>query len=529
MRRTLGGGLAVLAAVLLLPGTAVAAAPGQVAPVYGTGSATAVAGQYLVVFKDSVTAAQDSRLRQAVTGRGGRVQHHYSAALRGFSARLSGAALEHVRADAAVAYVEQDQIVTVVDTQLHPPSWGLDRVDQRVRPLDASYTNPSAASAVTAYVIDTGIRFTHQEFGGRARSGIDTVDNDGDASDCAGHGTHVAGTIGGATYGVAKRVNLVAVRVLNCQGSGTFAGVVAGVDWVTANAVRPAVANMSLGGGASTALDSAVRNSINSGITYAIAAGNDFGADACNTSPARVLEAVTVGATDISDNRASFSNVGTCLDLFGPGVNITSAWFTGDTATNTISGTSMATPHVAGAAAMVLAANPGLTPGAVRDTLVNTATAGVVVNPGAGSPNRLLYVGPPNPIDNPRTFVAQQYRDFLGREPDGGGWDFWTGPFVACGSDAGCVDAARVNVSLAFWYSGEFLATRPGLRNPPGTSPDFVNAEFVRQEYLVYLRREPDPGGLAFWLGQLNQQNDYFHNVKAFLLSTEYRARFGPA
>ena len=212
-----------------------------------------------------------------------------------------------------------------------------------------------------AYIIDTGIRFTHSDFGGRATSGFDAVDG-GSADDCNGHGTHVAGTVGGATYGVAKGVQLVAVRVLNCQGSGTNAQVVGGIDWVTANAVKPAVANMSLGGGANSSIDTAVNNSINSGVTYAIAAGNGNALgqrqNACNYSPARVPNAITVGATQNNDAAASFSNFGTCVDIFAPGVNITSSWSTSDTATNTISGTSMATPHVAGAAALLLQANP---------------------------------------------------------------------------------------------------------------------------------------------------------------------------
>jgi hypothetical protein len=260
---------------------------------------------------------------------------------------------------------------------------------------------------VHAYIIDTGIRFTHTTFGGRAVSGRDTVDNDNDATDCNGHGTHVAGTVGGSQYGVAKGVALVGVRVLDCNGSGTTAGVVAGVDWVTANAIKPAVANMSLGGGLDTTLDNAVAGSIASGVTYGIAAGNS-NANACNFSPARVPAAITVGATDINDNRASFSNFGTCVDIFAPGVNITSSWLTSDTATNTISGTSMATPHVVGVAALIASANPSFTPQQVRDRMVADATTGVVVNPGTGSPNRLLFVNngtaPPPP---PTRFEAE--------------------------------------------------------------------------------------------------------------------------
>ena len=246
-----------------------------------------------------------------------------------------------------------------------------------------------------AYIIDTGIRSTHSDFGGRATSGYDAIDG-GSADDCNGHGTHVAGTVGGTTYGVAKGVSLVAVRVLDCGGSGTTSGVIAGVNWVTSNhgAGQPAVANMSLGGGASSALDTAVSNSIADGVTYALAAGNS-NANACNSSPARTPNAITVGATTSSDARASFSNYGTCVDIFAPGSSITSAWYTSNTATNTISGTSMASPHVAGAAAVYLEANPSATPAQVASALIAAATTGKVTSPGTGSPNRLLYIAPP--------------------------------------------------------------------------------------------------------------------------------------
>ncbi len=250
----------------------------------------------------------------------------------------------------------------------------------------------TAGEGVTAYVIDTGVRITHSDFGGRASYGYDAVDNDNTAQDGHGHGTHVAGTVAGTAYGVAKKAKVVGVRVLNNSGSGTTAQVVAGIDWVTTNAVKPAVANMSLGGTVDTAIDTAVRNSIASGVTYAVAAGNET-TNASTRSPARVTEAITVGATTSTDAKASYSNYGTVLDLFAPGSSITSAWGTGDSATNTISGTSMATPHVAGAAALHLADNPTATPAAVQTALVNSATTGVVTSPGTGSPNRLLNVG----------------------------------------------------------------------------------------------------------------------------------------
>jgi subtilisin family serine protease len=388
--------MAFLAAALMGAAPATAAAPdGAILP---AGSATVVPNSFVVVLKDSASLRQqgvDAAARALTARHGGAVGHVFRRALQGFEVSLSEGAAGRLAADPAVKYVQRNGVYRISGTQTNPPSWGLDRIDQRNRPLDNSYTYPTTASNVHAYIIDTGIRFTHTDLGGRATSGVDEIDG-GTADDCNGHGTHVSGTVGGSSYGVAKGVQLVAVRVLDCNGSGTTAQVAAGIDWVTANAVKPAVANMSLGGGVDTTLDNAVTNSINSGVTYAIAAGNGdvFGnpQNACNTSPARVPAAITVGATDSSDNRASFSNFGTCLDIFAPGVNITSAWSTSDTATNTISGTSMATPHVTGAAALVASANPSWTPQQIRDSLVSNATNDVVVNPGTGSPNKLLYV-----------------------------------------------------------------------------------------------------------------------------------------
>ncbi|MFI7647733.1 S8 family peptidase [Micromonospora sp. NPDC049460] len=389
-RRSLLVGVATMAMVATAT-PAMAAEP--VGTIRAAGGATAVADSYIVVFKDTAVApATVGDTAQRLVGRhGGTVARTYGAALRGFEVRVGAGAAARIAADPAVAYVEQNHTVSIAGTQTNPPSWGLDRIDQRALPLDSSYTYPNTASNVHAYIIDTGIRFSHSDFGGRATSGYDAVDG-GSADDCNGHGTHVAGTVGGSAYGVAKGVQLVGVRVLNCQGSGTNAGVIAGVDWVTQNAVKPAVANMSLGGGANSTLDTAVRNSINSGVSYGLAAGNDSGGNACNTSPARTAEGITVGSTTNTDARSSFSNIGTCLDIFAPGSSITSAWYTSDSATNTISGTSMATPHVVGAAALVASANPSWTPQQVRDYLVNNATNNVVGNPGTGSPNKLLYV-----------------------------------------------------------------------------------------------------------------------------------------
>ncbi len=352
----------------------------------GLGAENSVKDSYIVVLKDTGSVGALSAKYSAD------VKHTYSSALRGFSATMSEAQARRLAADPAVSYVQQDAEVKLSGVQSPTPSWGLDRIDQAALPLDSSYTYPNEGEGVTAYIIDTGIRFTHTDFAGRATSGRDTVDNDDDATDCNGHGTHVAGTVAGTKHGVAKKAKLVGVRVLNCAGSGSYAGVIAGIDWVTANAVKPAVANMSLGGGANETVDQAVRNSIAAGVTYGLAAGNDNGANACNGSPGRTAEAITVGSTTNTDARSSFSNIGTCLDIFAPGSGITSSWYTDDNATNTISGTSMATPHVVGAAAVYLAANPTATPQQVRDALVNGATNGVVTDAGAGSPNKLLRV-----------------------------------------------------------------------------------------------------------------------------------------
>ncbi len=330
--------------------------------------------------------------RRLAAEHGGELHYTYQHALKGFAATLPAQALEAVRRNPNVAYVEQDGVVRATDIQSNA-TWGLDRIDQRDLPLTGTYAYNNTGAGVTAYIIDSGIETSHSEFGSRASSGKDFVDG-GTADDCYGHGTHVAGTVGGATYGVAKQVGLVAVRVLDCDGEGKVSDAIAGVDWVTGNRSGPSVANMSLGADPSDLLDQAVRNSIASGVTYVISAGN-YGDDACNYSPARVGEALTVGATNSSDNRAFFSNVGSCIDLFAPGVAITSAWLSGGT--NTIDGTSMAAPHVAGAAARYLQDNPAASPATVNAAIVNAATTGKVVNAGTGSPNRLLYIDPGTP------------------------------------------------------------------------------------------------------------------------------------
>lgn len=344
-----------------------------------TGTGLGPVGKYIVVLRDDVPARA---VAQEQAGRFGfRVTRIYENAIKGYVGSFPQAIVERLKGDARVAFVEADQpMQAFTDTTQTGATWGLDRIDQRQLPLSTSFSYSNNGAGVTAYVIDTGIRLSHTEFGGRASSGFDAVDG-GSADDCNGHGTHVAGTVGGATYGVAKGVNLVAVRVLDCKGSGSTSGVIAGVDWVTADHQpgKPAVANMSLGGGRSTALDMAVKRSIADGVVYAIAAGNGY-QNACNTSPARVSEAMTVSATDNTDTKASFANYGKCVDWFAPGVGITSAWSTSDSAVNTISGTSMAAPHTAGVAAQILQTNPGFQPQQVRDTIFNLTTKNVVIN-----------------------------------------------------------------------------------------------------------------------------------------------------
>jgi subtilisin family serine protease len=355
---------------------------GQYAPVYLAQDGRGVEGQYIVVLNDEA-----SPLRVAQEADAG-PRFVYQAALRGFAAQLTEAQVRRLQRDERVRYIEQDRYVERTATQTGA-TWGLDRVDQRNLPLDGSYTYNADGTGVHAYIIDTGILLSHTQFTGRLGNGYDAVTSGGSANDCNGHGTHVAGTVGGTTYGIAKKVTLHPVRVLDCAGSGTNAGVVAGMDWVTANRVKPAVANMSLGGGASTAVDDATNRMIAAGVVTAVAAGND-NVNACNSSPARVAGAITVGSTTSTDARSSFSNYGSCLDVFAPGSSITSAWHTGSSATNTISGTSMASPHVAGVAVLYMQGNPTATNQQARDAIVNAATCNKVTSAGTGSPNKLL-------------------------------------------------------------------------------------------------------------------------------------------
>jgi subtilisin family serine protease len=380
---------AVVAAIALMGSAGASTTTGG--EVRAAGGPDAVRGSYIVVFKDAAmsTKAVDSTAQGMASQRGGAVRQTWASAVRGFELRGTEKSARQLAADPRVAYVEQNQRVRVLATQTNPPSFGLDRVDQRSLPLNRAFTAPTTASNVNVYVIDSGIRTSHTDFGGRATFALNAT-GDGIDTDCNGHGTHVAGTIAGSAFGLAKQARLFGVKVVDCDGAGDVAAVINGVNFVTRTAVKPAVANMSLGGGASATVDRAVNASIASGVTYAVAAGNE-NQNACNVSPARVPGAITVGATDQRDARASFSNFGACVDIFAPGVNIRSAFANADNATQLLSGTSMASPHVAGAAALVLGLRPNLTPQQVRNSLVNNGTANVVAN-AAGSPNRLLFV-----------------------------------------------------------------------------------------------------------------------------------------
>jgi subtilisin family serine protease len=456
-----------------------------------------VQGQYIVVFKDGTASLAGERTSAPRVGTKARevagkhratVVRSFDRALRGFVARADDRALARLLADPNVAYVEEDGYVSINATQTGA-TWGIDRIDQRDLPLNQTYNYDTTASGVHAYIIDTGVLLSHSQFTGRMGNGFDAVTSGGNANDCNGHGTHVAGTVGGTTFGVAKGVTIHPVRVLGCNGSGTNSGVIAGMDWVANNHVKPAVANMSLGGGASTATDDAVQRMVNAGVTVVVAAGNSND-NACNYSPARAVNAITVGSTTSTDARSSFSSFGSCLDIFAPGSSITSAWYTSSTATNTISGTSMASPHVAGVAALYLASNPTATPAQVTSAIINASTPNKVTSPGTGSPNRLLYsflgsTPPPPPPPTGQTYTNTA--DYQIRDNS-----TVSSPITVSGRTGNGSATTPVAVNIVHTYRGDLVVD---LVAPDGSVYNLLNrsggsADNVNQTFTVNLSSE---------------------------------------
>lgn len=439
----------LFAATVAVSAFAVLAQPASPSVAHVFAPSKPIVGRYIVVFKNSVSNPA-SEAANIMRGLNGQVHHTYTSALKGFSVTLPDAALQAIRNNPLVDYIEQDQTVSL--NQLASPqnqaTWGLDRIDQVDRPLDSQYYFNSTGSGVNAFIIDTGIRSDHVEFTGRLMPGYNVIADTNGTNDCNGHGTHVAGTVGGTTWGVAKGVSLIPVRVLDCTGSGSFSGVIAGIDWAANSTARPAVANMSLGGGLSASVNAAVAGAVSKGITMVVAAGNSS-ADACKYSPASEPTAITVGATTSSDAMASYSNYGTCVDIFGPGSSITSAWNTTASAINTISGTSMATPHVTGAAALALAANTTASPAAVTSFLISNATPNRLTALGTGSPNLLVYSRAAGaPTEAAKTSVA--IKSLVGKSAkSGAGWRAYVTASIRNISSGAAVPNATVSGSFS--------------------------------------------------------------------------------
>lgn len=429
-----------------------------------------IPGRYIVTFRNTV-ADPGAEAAALVNAQGGRLHHSYSHAIRGFAATLPDAAVQALRNNPNVERIEQDASVSLqqVASPENQATWGLDRIDQVDLPLDTQYHFGGTGAGVYAFIIDTGLRADHTEFTGRVQPGYGVVADGNGTNDCNGHGTHVSGTVGGSTWGVAKGVTLVPVRVLGCSGSGPWSDVIAGIDWVAGSTRRPAVANLSLGGAASSTVDAAIAGAVSQGVTMVVAAGNNNGQDACLYSPAREPSAITVGATSNNDYRAYFSNVGTCVDLFAPGYDITSAWNTSTTASNTISGTSMAAPHVTGVAALVLQGTPSATPAAVTNAILSGATPNHVINAGTGSPASLLNsLGATGTPATQPTTTEVAFKSMAGSASrSGGNWkasalvtvrDVATGAVVtnasvtgafSVGGNATCVTSASGSCTLA--------------------------------------------------------------------------------
>ena len=528
----------------------------------------AIPNSYIVVLNDAAVSqpATASARRAQVNAfadnfaqmHNGRVGFVYETALLGFSIELPNeAAAIAISRNPRVKFVEEDSVGTIVDTQFSPP-WGLDRIDQESSVLNGQYVFNATGSGVTAYVIDTGIRSTHVEFGGRASIAADFVGsefcNSPGNNDCNSHGTHVAGTIGGATFGVAKGVTIRSIKVCNSGGFCNVSATVNGINFATNehnSTGNRAVANISLRFPATQSLDDAVRGSLNAGVTYAIASGNDS-ANASSFSPQRVSEALIVGASDINDAHGFFSNFGSLVDVYAPGVDVLSATSASNTSSDFFTGTSMAAPHVAGAVALYLQGRTAMTgcsahpkqgpsttsgtavstcPDRVNQFIVSNATRDQLSGVPSGTNNRLLFTGSlptaANPMENNRYFVWQQYVDFLNREPDSGGFSNWIAVLNACSpSDWPCLNAARIHTVRGFIESGEFKADKPSLLNP--ATIEEYNSAYVTWLYRSLLRREPDAEGFATWVGHLNSTGDYSHVVHGFINAAEYRVRFGP-
>ncbi|MBB5955898.1 subtilisin-like proprotein convertase family protein [Saccharothrix tamanrassetensis] len=479
------------AAVLVVAtaaGVATAALPASAdATIQGVDAPGAIKDRYIVKLKDVRSAA-------AVTGKhGGRVRHKLDI-INGYSAEMTLAQAKAVAADPAVASVEQAYRMVVQDTQNNPPNWGDDRIDQRDLPLNGSFNYPSnPGQGAHVYVLDTGINASHVDFSGRIAAGADLVDNDSTPQDCHGHGTHVAGTAAGTTYGIAKKATVHAVRVLDCQGSGANDDIIAGINWVKNNAVKPAVVNYSIGCSqrcSDASVDNAVRSLISSGIQFVQAAGNSTD-DACYYSPQAVPEAITVGNANRTDNRSSSSNHGTCLDLFAPGENIVSASHSGNTGSATMTGTSMASPHVAGAAAVYLAKNPSASSAAVRDALVGNATPNKLSGIGS-SPNRLLYTAFMNGTTPPPTGCAGT-NDADHAINDNATAESPVTLDAKCGTAAA---NATVDVNIAHTYVGDLIVS---LVAPDGSAYVLHNnaggdADNLVQTYTVNLSSEAAAG-----------------------------------
>ncbi|MEU1896138.1 S8 family peptidase [Streptomyces pristinaespiralis] len=452
-----------------------------------------VKGRYIVQLNDTRTRVSTSSARKLAETYGGKAHRVYNHALHGFSAELSEAEARKLAADTKVKYVAPVQIGHAAETQTNPP-WGLDRIDQKSLPLDSKYTYSTTAANVTAYIVDSGIRMTHQSFGGRAKSGYDFVDNDTDASDCAnhGHGTHVAGTVGSSAYGVAKGVKLVSVRILDCNDSSTTEQALNGIEWVTEHAVKPAVANFSLVFGSSdTVVENAIKESIASGVVWTLSA-NNHNTDACQSSPAKVPEAITVGNTDKSDTRYSNSNYGPCLDIWAPGTSIVSASHQSDTGTRTMTGTSMAAPHVAGAAALYLADHPSATPKETRDALVAQASTVTIGDAKPGSPNKLLNTNPGGTAPTPTGPKFENTNDYTIRDNA-----TTESPLTVSNVTGNAPSTLAVSVDIRHTFRGDL---RVELVAPDGTAYQLKDynsndgADNVQATYTVDASNEPADG-----------------------------------